>query len=168
MNDMNDVLVIALVQRYGWNIEETGGGCQALQRPRPEGGYWWITEEGGASIPETVEEPVALGSYDADGQQVGELCRYDGLEAAMIEVLITESKLLAPDFAQAVKAELAKPDELHRCYGCERVLRASEGTWSRTGEYVLCGYRCPGSSPRADPLIFDALQQFVERETPSF
>jgi hypothetical protein len=58
-----------------WVVVGTGGGCTALSRPVQDGGnpdeagFWFITAE--ASAPETVDEPVMLGLFDANGDGVG-------------------------------------------------------------------------------------------------
>jgi hypothetical protein len=46
----------------------TGGGCRALALYVGGGGaYWMITDSGGASVPDTADEPCGVGFYSRDG-----------------------------------------------------------------------------------------------------
>lgn len=59
-----------------WSIWQTGGGCTALCRhvvvERGDGSpFWMITVVDDPSAPATMDEPVTLGLYDANGDEVG-------------------------------------------------------------------------------------------------
>jgi hypothetical protein len=55
--------------RLGWQVEGTGGGCEALAYAFEDGSFFWLTAAEDPSIPERVDEPVDLGLYpdDRDG-----------------------------------------------------------------------------------------------------
>lgn len=62
---------VARAERSGFGVVETGGGCTAFQKMSPRGdGYVLITNTLDPMIPETIDEPVIVGWYDADEEQV--------------------------------------------------------------------------------------------------
>lgn len=74
-----DLLLVA--GYFGWEEVDTGGGCTAwrkdLTQAAEDGGehyfgdYALITDSGGADTPKSFREPVVLGYYDVQGDQVG-------------------------------------------------------------------------------------------------
>ena len=64
----------------------TGGGCMAIRIPQGDAQYWLITVEDDAEIPETVDEPVAVGLYEkSDEHWVQFKCANLAAAAAAVE-----------------------------------------------------------------------------------
>ncbi len=57
-------------ERNQWFVEDTGGGCNAFTRTTKRG-CLRITRYDDPTCPQTFAEPIALGSYDADGNAIG-------------------------------------------------------------------------------------------------
>ena len=70
---MRDYKVLRMAEAAGLAVVGTGGGCEALQKDAPDGGYWWITDAGGAAVPTDPDGMVLLGRYDNEGEEV--VCR---------------------------------------------------------------------------------------------
>lgn len=56
-----------------WQLISTGGNCTALSREvgKSDASYWLLTQAEDASAPEGMDEPVILGLYEAEGDQIG-------------------------------------------------------------------------------------------------
>lgn len=56
---------------YGFVEVCTGGGCEALSKNLPEGGYLMLTDESGCCIPDISDSSsAAIGRYDGDSQML--------------------------------------------------------------------------------------------------
>jgi hypothetical protein len=55
---------------HGFTEWQTGGGCTAYGTTYESGHYVLITDNGGASVPEDINENCIVGLYDDDGQTV--------------------------------------------------------------------------------------------------
>ena len=53
-----------ILEAYGFEVGDSGGGCKWAVREIDGGGYVVITDEGGLQIPETIDEPILIGVYD--------------------------------------------------------------------------------------------------------
>jgi hypothetical protein len=63
--------VAALLERNGWEFEETGGGCTAYTKADDGSWYWMITKQDDPEAPESMSDPVTVGKYRLDtGDQV--------------------------------------------------------------------------------------------------
>src|SRR3954447_2773003 len=58
-----------MMKQLGFELWETGGGSLAYSRVVP-GGYVLITREDGSTLPASADEPVLLGWYGAEGDNV--------------------------------------------------------------------------------------------------
>jgi hypothetical protein len=50
----------------GFEVWETGGGCQAWGRTLPDGTYIMVTDAGGSDLP---DKETLVGVYDKDGNE---------------------------------------------------------------------------------------------------
>lgn len=80
----------ALGPRYlsvkGFTPYHTGGGCMALMKELPDGGYVLITDVDDAALPRGNVIEVAIGRYDSDGCVFGETATSPGMTAEVIDV----------------------------------------------------------------------------------
>lgn len=60
------------VVAYGFEVVDTGGGCQALQLNLPDGGWFWLTDD--CAVPDASTEDADIGRYDAEGELLG-ICK---------------------------------------------------------------------------------------------
>lgn len=59
------------VEAYGFTESWTGGGCKALDKALPDGGFIRLTDESGMHIPDESDGDDALiGRFNAQGEQV--------------------------------------------------------------------------------------------------
>lgn len=65
----------------GFEIQETGGGCQAYVRVISDSEYEMVTDANDAALPEGFETPVAYGLY-VDGDLVNDVT-YPSLRALL-------------------------------------------------------------------------------------
>jgi hypothetical protein len=61
-----------LTERYGFNVEETGGGCQWLRRPLSDGLSLVITD-GEAGLPELTAQLFLMSERHSDPVAMSEL-----------------------------------------------------------------------------------------------
>lgn len=54
---------------YGFKVVGTGGGCEALIRPLPDGRTIWLTDLGGLTLPVTAEDAL-IGLFSDEGEQL--------------------------------------------------------------------------------------------------
>ncbi len=60
------------MKALGFTNISTGGGCTAYRKDDPQGGgYWLVTEYGGACVPTHPQEYVLVGCYDKDDNPIG-------------------------------------------------------------------------------------------------
>lgn len=61
---------IAFWQSQGFTIYETGGNCTAFRKEFDNGAYLLVTAQEDARIPVFTSEPVTVGAYNSDDEQV--------------------------------------------------------------------------------------------------
>lgn len=63
-NHTRDEQVILLAQAAGFSVEETGGGCTALQKSNADGSYILITNPTDPCMPTDPDQPVAVSWFE--------------------------------------------------------------------------------------------------------
>ncbi len=63
------------LNKQGWELGDTGGGCTAYTRTidhpnYPDDWYWMLTKADDPIAPDDAQELVLIGLYDDDGQSV--------------------------------------------------------------------------------------------------
>lgn len=61
--------VAEFASQFGFTVQGTGGGCDALWKDLPDGGYLMITEE--LNVPENLDaevDDIIVGRYDSQGE----------------------------------------------------------------------------------------------------
>ena len=71
--------VSELLERNGWGLEETGGGCTAYTKIDGSR-YWMLTRQGDAVAPESMGDPVTVGRYDVDSSDPIETADFESLQ----------------------------------------------------------------------------------------
>lgn len=73
--------MIKALEEKDYAVSETGGGCTAYIKNRPDGFRIYITALGDPSAPEVVDEAVTVGLYDEDDQLIGSTKDFETLTA---------------------------------------------------------------------------------------
>ena len=68
-------VVVEAFKSEGFEVGQSGGGCEWMTRPWGQGdGYLALTDEGGVDYPTAWDTPAMLGFY-ADGEDEGKIFR---------------------------------------------------------------------------------------------
>lgn len=79
ISEKNEGLVVStILNKLGWTLDQTGGGCTAYSKPtndpsangKPEGWYWLMTDAMDPVAPNRSDQMVTVGLYDNNGQIV--------------------------------------------------------------------------------------------------
>lgn len=62
---LEHALLTEWCEQAGWEEEDSGGGCSALIKEK-DGVVWRISRDGDPRAPQTLREPVAVGTYNAE------------------------------------------------------------------------------------------------------
>lgn len=69
-----------IMNTLGWYLSDSGGGCAWYTKPAGFGGFFWaITDVGGCSVPNNLDDPVSVGLYNGAGDVVKYLEYPNGL-----------------------------------------------------------------------------------------
>lgn len=64
-------------ERNGWEIEDTGGGCNAMYRADGKGAVR-VTRLNDPSMPQTFRDPIMVGHYDRADRLTGQATTFPG------------------------------------------------------------------------------------------
>ncbi|WAC08057.1 MAG: hypothetical protein OS130_02355 [Thermodesulfobacteriota bacterium] len=73
-----------IMEKHGFGAGSSGGGCEWYTKPityKGKKAFVAITDDGGLSLPESLEEPIYVGIYDIDsGDELEEAKKFSSLK----------------------------------------------------------------------------------------